>query len=121
MSNIDWSQLVTNEMKIAAEYAREMTAAKTQLSSKNSSAALQIARIQDRIETLSYGIDIGEASPEDMEESESLSSVLKIWKKYKFDLGKVTAKENWYQSPIWPEQPETPEIVASPERSDKSI
>ena len=114
MSNIDWSQLVTKEMKDAIVAARELTLAKMDLAARNSAAAAQIARIQDRIETLGYGIESGEATPEEEAEAVALAPTLKAWKAYKFALGKVTAQPTWYQAPVWPAAPAIPEIAAAP-------
>lgn len=114
MSNIDWSQLITKAMKDAAIAAAQLAAAKAELSSKNSTALAQIARIQDRIDTIGFGIDIGEATPEDEAEQGALLLTLKAWKTYKFALGKVTVQPTWYQAPVWPAEPSIPEIIAAP-------
>ena len=74
----------------------------------------QIARIQDRIDTIGYGIEAGEATPEDEAEQAALMLSLKSWKAYKFALGKVTAQPTWHASPVWPVEPAIPEIEASP-------
>ncbi|GKQ44363.1 phage tail protein [Pseudomonas syringae] len=119
MSNIDWSQLITREMKDAATAARILVDAKAVLNSKNSASASQIARIQDRIETLGYGIEDGEATEQEEAEAAALAPVLKAWKAYKFALGKVTAQPTWYQAPVWPVAPATPEIAAAPMMLDE--
>ncbi|MDU8542888.1 phage tail protein [Pseudomonas syringae group sp. J248-6] len=114
MSNIDWSQLITKEMKDAAQAARDLALAKIDLAARNSTAVAQIVRIQDRIETLGYGIEAGDASEEEEEEASALAPILKAWKAYKFALGKVTAQPTWYQAPVWPVAPAVPEIAAAP-------
>jgi hypothetical protein len=86
-----------------------------ELTARNSSAAAQIARIQDRAVTLSYGIDAGEATEEDEAEQSALLLNLKAWKGYKFALGKVTAQATWPAAPVWPPKPAIPEIAADPE------
>ncbi|RMQ54865.1 hypothetical protein ALQ02_01399, partial [Pseudomonas savastanoi pv. phaseolicola] len=111
---IDWSQLITKKMKDAEQAARELALAKADLAARNSAAAFQIARIQDRIETLGYGIEAGDATEEEEEEAEALAPVLKAWKAYKFALGKVTAQPTWHQAPVWPVAPAIPEIAAAP-------
>lgn len=113
MSNIDWAQLITKEMKDAAAEARSLAKAKSDLIERSSAAAQQIARIQDRIETLGYGIEAGDATEEEAEAA-ALAPVLKAWKAYKFALGKVTAQPTWHQAPVWPVAPAIPEIAASP-------
>ncbi|AVB21070.1 MULTISPECIES: hypothetical protein [Pseudomonas] len=119
MSNIDWTQLITKEMKEAASEARSLAKAKSDLLERSSAAAQQIARIQDRIETLGYGIEAGEATQQEEEEAAALAPVLKTWKAYKFALGKVTAQPTWYQAPVWPVAPATPEIAAAPMMLDE--
>jgi hypothetical protein len=116
--NIDWSQLVTKAMKDAAIQAAQLSAAKADLASRNARAVTQIARIQDRIDTIGFGIDIGEATTEDEAEQAALLLTLKAWKTYKFALGKVTVQPTWYQAPVWPAEPPIPEIIASPLLSD---
>lgn len=114
MSNIDWSRLITAEMKAAAVAAAELALAKAELSARNTKAAFQISRIQDRIDTISMGIEIGEATAEDEAEQAALLLKLKAWKTYKFALGKVTVQPTWYQAPVWPVEPPIPEIIAAP-------
>lgn len=75
----------------------------------------QIARIQDRVETIGYGIDAGEATEQDEAEQAALLVNLKAWKTYKFALGKVTVQPTWYAAPVWPTEPAIPVIVADPE------
>ncbi|MGH8389498.1 MAG: phage tail protein [Pseudomonas sp.] len=113
--NIDWSQLITKAMKDAAAEAAQLAAAKAELSARNAKALAQIARIQDRIDTLGYGIDAGEATEEDEAEQAALIINLKAWKAYKFALGKVTVQPTWYAAPVWPVEPAVPVIVADPQ------
>lgn len=116
--NIDWSQLITKAMKDAAVQAAQLSAAKAELAATNAKAVVQIARIQDRIDTIGYGIDIGEATEEDEAEQAALLLSIKAWKTYKFALGKVTTQPTWHQAPVWPVEPPIPEIIASPMLSD---
>lgn len=113
--NIDWSQLVTKAMKDAAIQATQLSAAKADLAVRNVRAGTQIARIQDRIDTIGFGVDIGEASADDEAEQAELLLTLKAWKTYKFALGKVTVQPTWYQAPVWPVEPVVPVIVADPQ------
>lgn len=113
--NIDWSQLITKSMKDAAEQAVQLSAAKAELSSRNTRALAQISRIQERIDTIGYGIDAGEATPEDESEQSALLVNLKAWKNYKYALGKVTVQPGWYAAPLWPIEPKVPVIVADPQ------
>ncbi|WP_445572070.1 phage tail protein [Pseudomonas sp. E102] len=114
MMNIDWLQLITKAMKDAAAAAAQLAAAKLDLSARNNKAAEQIARIQDRIDTIGFGIEIGEATPEEEAEQAALLLNLKAWKTYKYALGKVTVQPTWYQAPVWPVEPPIPEIIAAP-------
>lgn len=113
--NIDWSQLITKAMKDAAVQAEQLTTARAELSARNSKALVQLARIQERVDTIGFGIDIGEATAEDEAEQTALLISLKSWKAYKFALGKVTSQPTWYAAPVWPVEPPVPVIVADPE------
>ena len=113
--NIDWSQLITKAMKDATVQTAQLAEAKAELSSRNLKAVTQIARIQDRVETIGYGIDAGEATEEDEAEQAALLVNLKAWKTYKFALGKVTVQPTWYAAPVWPLEPAVPLIVADPD------
>jgi hypothetical protein len=96
--------------------AEEIKATSTnQLATLNTAAAAQIARIQDRIDTLGYGVDAGEATEEDEAELAALTISLKAWKAYKFALGKVTKQPTWPAAPVWPVEPAIPVIEADPE------
>ncbi|AMT88420.1 hypothetical protein [Pseudomonas koreensis] len=112
--NIDWTQLITKAMKDAAIQADQLSAAKSELAARNVRSVTQIARIQDRIDTIGFGIDIGEATADEVAEQAALLLTLKAWKAYKFALGKVTVQPTWYQAPVWPAEPPIPEIIAAP-------
>lgn len=112
--NIDWSKLITKAMKDAVQAAEALALAKAELAARNSAAVSQIARIQDRIDTIGFGIEVGEATAEDEAEQAALLVTLKAWKTYKFALGKVTVQPTWYQAPVWPVEPSIPEIIAAP-------
>lgn len=114
MMNIDWAQLITKPMKEAAIAAAALDRARTELAARNAGAALQIARIQDRVDTLGYGIDSGEATAEDEAELAALTLSLKAWKAYKFQLGKVATQAAWPSAPAWPVAPAVPDIAADP-------
>jgi hypothetical protein len=118
--NIDWSKLITKAMKDAAAAAVALAAAKAVLAERNAQANSQIARIQDRIDTLGYGIDAGEATEEDEAEQAALLISIAAWKAYKFALGKVTKQPGWYANTIWPVIPAVPVIVADPDAIARS-
>lgn len=88
--------------------------AKAELANRNAVSAAQILRIQDRIDTLGYGIESGEATAEDEAEQAALMIVIKAWKAYKFALGKVATQAKWPTAPVWPAQPAIPIIAADP-------
>ncbi len=113
--NINWSQLITKAMKDAAVQAAQLAEAKAELSARNTGALAQIARIQERVDTIGFGIDIGEATEEDEAEQAALLVNLKAWKTYKFALGKVAAQPTWHAEPVWPIEPAVPVIVADPQ------
>jgi len=108
---IDWSQLITSQMKIDAAAKLQLATVKAELVSRNTKAAYQIARIQDRIDTLGYGIDAGQATEEDEAEQVALMLNIKLWKTYKFALGKVSTKPSWPANPEWPVEPPVPYIT----------
>lgn len=112
---IHWDQLITQAMKDAAANAAHLAEMKAELAARNAQAVTQIARIQDRIETIGYGIDAGEASDEEIAEQAALLPVLSAWKAYKFALGKVTKQPGWHASPVWPVAPAIPVIIADPQ------
>lgn len=119
--NIDWSQLVTKAMQDAALAAEALSVAKTDLAAKNAVAAAQILRIQDRIDTIGYGIDSGDATGEDEVEQAVLMVSQKAWKAYKFALGKVAIQAKWPTAPAWPVQPGIPVIAADPSAPSPDI
>ena len=114
MSNIEWGKLITKTMKDAAVVAAHLAAMRAELAARNGQAVFQITRIQDRIDTIGYGIEAGEATAEDEAEQAALLLNLKAWKAYKFALGKVTTKASWPANPEWPVEPVVPVIVADP-------
>lgn len=113
--NIDWTKLITKAMKDAAATAAHLIEMKALLASKNAVAVAQIARIQDRIETLGYGIDAGEGTEDDEAEQAALMVSIAAWKAYKFALGKVTKQPTWHAAPVWPVIPAIPVIIANPD------
>ena len=78
--NIDWSKLVTKATKDAGLAAEALALVKADLAARNSVAVSQIARIQDRVDTIGFGIEVGEATDEDVAEQASLLINLKAWK-----------------------------------------
>lgn len=64
--------------------------------------------------TLGYGIVSGEAAAEDEVEQVVLVTSFKVWKAYKFALGKVATQGSWPLSPSWATAPVIPDISADP-------
>ncbi|MGE8150903.1 phage tail protein [Pseudomonas vancouverensis] len=114
MSNIDWSQLVTKAAKDEARAVMLLEAAKSAFTERNTHATVQISAIQDRIDTITYGLEAGEATAEDQAEQAALVINLKQWKAYKYELGKVPRQANWPATPQWPANPAIPELVLAP-------
>ncbi|MEO8645507.1 phage tail protein [Pseudomonas sp.] len=113
--NIDWTKLITQAMKDAVAVAAHLVLMKAELAARNSLAVAQITRIQDRIDTIGYGIDAGDATEEDEAEQAALMISIAAWKAYKFALGKVTKQPTWPANPVWPSIPPIPDIVADPQ------
>jgi multidrug efflux pump subunit AcrA (membrane-fusion protein) len=113
--NINWSQVITKAMKDAAVQAAQLAEAKAELARRNSKALAQIARIQERVDTIGFGIEVGEATEEDESEQAALLINLKAWKTYKFALGKVAAQPTWHAAAVWPIEPAVPVTVADPQ------
>ncbi|MEO8640978.1 phage tail protein [Pseudomonas sp.] len=121
MSSIDWSKLITKAMKVAAADAAHLALMKAELATRNAQSTLQISRIQDRIDTIGYGIDAGDATEEDEAEQAALMISIAAWKTYKFALGKVTKQPTWHAAPVWPTVPPIPVIAADPDAQPGSI
>lgn len=82
----------------AAEYSK--------LQSKQRQANEQVAALQGRIDTINDAIEYDEALPEEVAELPTRTAQLKVWKKYRIDLGRVTGIDGWYQNPTYPEVPD---------------
>lgn len=117
---IHWERRITKAMKDAAADAEHLVLMKAELATRNAQAVAQIARIQDRIDTIGYGIDIGEATEEEEAEQAALLISIAAWKAYKFAMGKVTKQIGWPASPVWPIVPAIPVIIADPDAMQTS-
>lgn len=91
MSNIDWSLLITKEMRDAEAVAAAIEVVKQEISRRRKIADHTIAPLQD-------AVDIGEASEEE-------TLLLTTWKRYRIALSKVTEQEGYHVNVIWPEEP----------------
>jgi len=91
MSNIDWSQLITAEMKASRQAAQHIAEAVAESARRRKEADHEIAPLQD-------AIDIDEATYEDL-------ALLKLWKRYRVALSKVEAQPSYPVSIDWPAPP----------------
>jgi Caudovirales tail fibre assembly protein. len=91
MSNIDWSQLITAEMKATRQTAQQLAEAVAESASLRKEADHEIAPLQD-------AVDLDEATDADL-------ALLKLWKKYRVALSKVEAQPGYPVSIDWPAPP----------------
>lgn len=91
MSNIDWSQLITAEMKATKQAAHQLAEAIAESTERRKDADDEIAPLQD-------AVDIDEATEADM-------SLLRLWKKYRVALSKVEAQAGYPAVIDWPVPP----------------
>jgi hypothetical protein len=91
MSNIDWSQMITQAMKDAAAQAAQQAQASTEQARLRSAADYAIAPLQD-------AVDIDEATDADV-------ALLKAWKKYRIALNKIPDQIGYPGEIAWPAIP----------------
>lgn len=103
--NIDWSRLITRQGRDAINAETALDLAKSGFATRNTAAAKQIALIQDRLYTLGYGIEAGQAADEDSAEHARLSVNLADWRLYKFALLKAMRQFDG-TSVDWPGPPD---------------
>ncbi|NBB33087.1 tail fiber assembly protein [Pseudomonas sp. BC115LW] len=88
---IDWTKLITVEMKEQADYNLLVSAVEQEVKEKRSHAEYMIRPLQD-------AVDIDEATEADL-------SLLKLWKKYRVALSKVEAQAGYPAVIDWPVPP----------------
>lgn len=88
---IDWTKLITVEMKEQADYNLLVSAVEQEMKEKRSHAEYMIRPLQD-------AVDIDEATEADL-------SLLKLWKKYRVALSKVEAQAGYPAVIDWPVPP----------------
>ncbi|PMQ08913.1 hypothetical protein PseAD21_22530 [Pseudomonas sp. AD21] len=93
MSNIDWSQLVTAEMKAVKLIAQQLTDAIAESGRRRKEADHEIEPLQD-------AVDIDEAT-------EAGLNLLKLWKKYRVALSKVETQSTYPANIDWPVPPDS--------------
>lgn len=91
MSNIDWSKMITAEMK-AAQAAAEL------LGSVQAETARLRKVADDAIAPLQDAVDIDEATAEE-------EARLKLWKKYRVALNRLPDQVGYPSDITWPEMP----------------
>lgn len=91
MSNIDWSKLITKEMKLERQEAQKLTELIAKIAELRKLADYTITPLQD-------AVDVDEASAEDL-------SKLKLWKKYRIALSKIPEQAGYPGSIDWPVMP----------------
>ena len=91
MSNIDWSQMITAEMK-AAQAAEQLLA----------QVQAEIARLRQVADTaitpLQDAVDVDDATDEE-------TALLTLWKKYRVALNRLPDQEGYPSSIDWPTPP----------------
>lgn len=88
---IDWTKLITAEMKDQKEYDLLLSSVEQETKDKRNHAEYLIQPLQD-------AVDIDEATEADL-------SLLKLWKKYRVALSKVEAQAGYPAVIDWPVPP----------------
>lgn len=88
---IDWTKLITAEMKDQKEYDLLLSSVEQETKDKRNHAEYLIQPLQD-------AVDIDEATEVDL-------SLLKLWKKYRVALSKVEAQAGYPAVIDWPVPP----------------
>jgi hypothetical protein len=91
MSNIDWSQMVTAEMKAAQAAAQHLAQVQAETARLRKIADDVIAPLQD-------AVDLDEATTEE-------EAALKLWKKFRVTLNRLPDQPGYPQTVTWPEIP----------------
>lgn len=92
MSNIDWSKMITAEMKAEQAAAVLLASVQAETTRLRSIADVAIAPLQD-------AVDIDEATAEE-------EAKLKLWKKYRVALNRLPDQEGYPADITWPVMPE---------------
>ena len=91
MNNIDWSQLITAEMKAAQEAADVLAQAQAEASRLRKMADDAIAPLQD-------AVDLDEAT-------DTEAALLKEWKRYRVALNRLPDRPGYPHTIDWPAPP----------------
>ncbi|POF89351.1 tail fiber assembly protein [Pseudomonas putida] len=91
MNNIDWSQVITADMKLQAAAERELASAQAEIARLRKIADDAIAPLQD-------AVDIDDAT-------EAEEALLKTWKKYRVALNRLPDQSGYPGAIDWPAPP----------------
>jgi len=91
MNNIDWSKMITAEMKAEQAAASALAAAKAELARLRAIADDAVSPLQD-------AVDLEMATDEE-------TALLTAWKRYRVELSRVPSQEGYPASIEWPTAP----------------
>ncbi|TDJ77233.1 phage tail protein [Pseudomonas putida] len=91
MSNIDWSQMVTAEMKIAQAAEQLLVRVQAETARLRQVADTAITPLQD-------AVDVDDATDEE-------KALLTLWKKYRVALNRLPDQEGYPATISWPAPP----------------
>ncbi|MEE4332320.1 tail fiber assembly protein [Pseudomonas alliivorans] len=91
MSNIDWSKLITKEMKQEQAAKQRLADVLAEIARLRKIADYTIAPLQD-------AVDIDDATAAEI-------SSLKAWKQYRVALNRIPAQPGYYEVIDWPVMP----------------
>lgn len=91
MSNIDWSRLITKEMKQEQAAKQRIADVVTEIARLRKIADYTIAPLQD-------AVDIDDATADEV-------ASLKAWKQFRVALNRIPAQPGYYEVIDWPVMP----------------
>ncbi|AAO57398.1 MULTISPECIES: tail fiber assembly protein [Pseudomonas syringae group] len=91
MSNIDWSRLITKEMKQEQAAKQRLADVVTEIARLRKIADYTIAPLQD-------AVDIDDATADEV-------ASLKAWKQFRVALNRIPAQPGYYEVIDWPVMP----------------
>lgn len=111
---IDWTKLITKEMKDAEHNAEVATQNTAKLQALIKQANAQVASLNGRVSTLDYLINEQDPDDEDYIEPSAAEiaelpvrkAQLKSWNSYNVKLSRLTTSAGWPLNPVWPVMPE---------------
>lgn len=103
---IDWTKLITKEMKDAWAVQAVLKQSTDILESKLRQASAQVTALQGRVDALNDAVELDMATDEEIAEQPVRATQLKTWKTYRVLLGRVSTQSKWPTTPVWPTTPE---------------